>query len=366
MRRWAQIVALACIFMLVWLMLPRGFSAVSKQAHQLYTIVSHSLNPASPSLVTAGDGPGHSAQQSQETGARSIPATCEGPEALWNSSCASLNAPLANRNATEEDIYYKSPPECVVKKTGGENSKLVGTVICDYRRDTAAPVVSKERIMIVGDSHIEQWKAPVIALAKERHLRFESLLVGGCPIRDLSTQADYDIQKRSFGVECADAARFLATYVEREKPGIILYSSYAKDEKLLDEYGPFKDQAGAYQNSLHSMWNKWANASQVYVIADTPYNQYVRDLSCINTASDPTIMCRAARKDALATDPIAHAARLSHFPRVTLLDYSDGFCDRDFCYNAVGGMLVYFDDTHISKRYAMAFLDRFRKDIPPL
>lgn len=284
---------------------------------------------------------------------------CAGPGALDPANnCPNKLGKPHSVTLGEESIYYRYPDECRREELPHQYEKFSGKLICDYRPDPQAPVDGNQVLMLLGDSHADQWSGPLIEIARARQLRFEALIVAGCPVRQLS-DAEHETQTYLWGQNCADASRTVIAEVAKTKPARLVYSLYAKEEPL----APEGDQQTLYNESLGGTWRQLIadGVGEVFVIADVPYNHEVRDLNCYSQRENPAVDCRVERGKALAADPLPGTVPAAADPRVKLVDFTDAFCDAEYCYQVAGEMLVYFDQTHLNKQYALKLRPRLER-----
>lgn len=292
---------------------------------------------------------------------------CVGPKALdpANGCTNLLDAPVTTVLG-EESNYYAMPPECTQEKTGHETEKFGGITVCDFRKDTSVPATPEETIMLVGDSHADQWKWPLKEIAQATDKRLEVLIVGGCVVRSLDTEEDFTLHTYLSGGDCAHTAAFISDYVKEKTPRTVVYSTYAKDEPLADHNHNRDDQQGLYNEALGQTWKSWrqSGVQNIRVIADTPYNDRVRDINCFTRSENPALECRTPRAEALGADPLPGAVDAVNDPQVQLVDFTDAFCDAEYCYAVAGQLPVYFDPTHVNRQYSLLLVPRLAEVIP--
>ena len=210
---------------------------------------------------------------------------------------------------------------------------------CDYTPAGQKPYT----VMLIGDSHAQQWEGTLDAVAKRNGWRMRLSLKGGCPIAHLPLS----ISDPKAEAECSKS----------QAPDVVVYSTYAIGEHVDDGTG--RSQGEMYSDALGATWSRWAaNGTRVVVVADTPLNDAVRPAECVTTnASNPGV-CARPRSEALPDSPMSTAVRALGDPRVTLVDLTDTFCDETQCYAAVGGLQVYYDYNHVQRAYAMKLVDQ--------
>lgn len=277
---------------------------------------------------------------------------CFGPGALLNPQlCSNTYAQPLSTVLGPDNNWTTVPDECSVD-TSFEAGKFGGVVICDYRDN---PDVSRDNtILMVGDSHADQWKWAMYDIARRHKMRVESLMVGGCPVRLFPDEAAEASQTHNFGFDCTEGVKAITQYVSDHPTKRIFYSTYAKTEPL-PSVGDVSDQQTLYSQAMTALWNQWldAGSEHIYVMNDTPYNDAVRDVNCVTRAEDPVMECRVERAKALGMDPLPGAVKAANSPKITTIDMTDAFCDASFCYAVAGQLPVYFDPTHLNREYLL-------------
>lgn len=63
------------------------------------------------------------------------------------------------------------------------------------------------------------------------------------------------------------------------------------------------------------------------------------------------MVCAVDRSVAQPPDPLVLAAERSAHPLVTVIDFTDQFCDAEKCYAVIGGIPAYYDADHLNLQY---------------
>jgi hypothetical protein len=152
--------------------------------------------------------------------------------------------------------------------------------------------------------------------------------------------------------------------VAADRPAAVFTSMFARRQSVDDGSGrPASEQ---FSSGLQKTWQRWTDAgSKVYVLADAPLNQAVRQPDCTNLHLQDPASCAVDRDLAQPEDPLTTAARSTYNRDVQLVDLTDYFCDPSKCYTVVGGVNVYFDANHLNREYsellAPLLLDKLEK-----
>lgn len=262
---------------------------------------------------------------------------CLGAQALIpNHGCPDPMGPAKVVDMGPANEYFRAPDECVV-----EGPPEV--VVCDYSGGAAPPQV----VWLAGDSHAQHWQPAMVDLAREHRWLVKFAYLGGCPLADVDfvgfRGATADEPRR----KCVDWSARMTDMIAEDKPSMVLTSFFARRE-LVDD-GTGRSQTEQYRDGLESPWRRWTEAgARVIVLADPPLNGEVRDHQCVALNPDDPAVCAVDRGTAQPTDPLAEAARTSGNPGVTLVDFTDYFCDGQRCHGVVGNVAVYYDPDHLN------------------
>ncbi|RAM35931.1 acyltransferase family protein [Arthrobacter globiformis] len=286
---------------------------------------------------------------------------CHGPLALLaGADCADPFGPSAAPVMSDANEYWKTPPTCDRPDDELKAAETRTHQRCDFsggKRDA-------ETVWLVGDSHAQQWQAAVFAAAKQRGWIVHTALLGGCPVADVRFTGYADNVDQNSTRTCMDWAKRVTDAVAADRPAAVFTSMFARKQSVDDGSGrPVSEQFSA---GLQKTWQRWTDAgSKVYVLADPPLNQAVRQPDCTNLHVQDPAACAVDRALAQPEDPLTTAAKSTYNRDVQLVDLTDYFCDPRKCYTVVGGVNVYFDANHLNREYsellAPLLLDRLAK-----
>jgi peptidoglycan/LPS O-acetylase OafA/YrhL len=214
---------------------------------------------------------------------------------------------------------------------------------CRYgRMDGSTP------IMLLGDSHAQQWLPALEALADERGWRLRAVTKAACPLVD-ATVWNQPL-KRAYR-ECDAWRERTLDLVADEQPLLVLLAS-ADMYDLVDPQGAIM-QAGeeAWDAGLARYLARMAErAPRVVVLADTPRVGY-DPAECL--ATSPGIeACDASRERMVDETYRQREALAVEQAGVTAVSATDWLCTADDCPLVRGSNLVYRDSHHLSATFA--------------
>jgi peptidoglycan/LPS O-acetylase OafA/YrhL/cellulose synthase/poly-beta-1,6-N-acetylglucosamine synthase-like glycosyltransferase len=199
-------------------------------------------------------------------------------------------------------------------------------------------------MVLMGDSHAQQWLPTLDAEAKTKHWKLISWTKAACPAAQVTIQAS-QLGNRTY-TECDEWRRITLSRVEGLHPDVLLIAQ--------------SDSVPGYQYTT----NQWADATArtlnevrqtgtpVIYMMDTPVPRHnIPD--CISNNLDDVTKCMFLRKDAysFAGRHEAMAATLKAI-NITTVDPIDWFCNSRKCPPVIGNYLVYRDGSHLSTPYS--------------
>ncbi|MFJ5954800.1 acyltransferase family protein [Paenarthrobacter sp. NPDC092416] len=195
-------------------------------------------------------------------------------------------------------------------------------------------------VVVLGDSHAQQWLAAVGPLAEEEHWKVTALLLGGCHFMPENPDASD---------ECDDFNAAALKYVSANPPDAVfmvgtMASPSSPDEQLV--YG--FEQTVSNFNDL---------GIQVVAIRDNPRYSY-NVTECALAKGVDSGDCKSDQADVIpAESPFAAVSGV--FGNASFLDMTDLLCDGTQCPSVVGNVFVYLDDNHLSKTYVTSMGEMF-------
>ena len=269
---------------------------------------------------------------------RDNPPSCFGAASVLDESCAGqapddiLPAPgFAGADAPGE-------PQCFIQLNDSR------PVSCEFGSDAAdAP-----RIALVGDSHAYQLVATFARIAEREGWHLTTYFKGACPwnTTPLATAG-------SFGAACTDWRDGVAAELADSDFDAVFTSAISNTPYAVAGYDSAYDAAVAgYREAWATMTDR---GIPVVTVVDNP--RWETDPNkCLRSRDQAD--CVGARAEVLiADDPIREAAEGQ--AGVTLLDFTDVYCDDETCAPVVGGANVYRDQDHLTVTFADTFAPQY-------
>jgi hypothetical protein len=272
-----------------------------------------SATAAQPRELTPGAAaltPGNAAAPAPD--ARIIP----GPAALDN-DWAGILAPCVGANATADPILEG----CRQELPDGEVTK---------------------RIVVLGDSHSQQYLGALAPIAAARGWELVTLLMPACR---------FGAESETRNAECNAYNRASAAYVLEHRPDAVFTVA-----SLTHEEAPFETEVPGYLDGVRP----FADAGiEIVGIRDNPRFTFNMP-ECVQRNGADAHECSVPLEDSLA-DPSPLEGYRGKVDGLHLMDLSDFICARGICPGVVGNVYVYKDDNHLTRTYVETMIPMFEE-----
>ncbi|MDD7934642.1 acyltransferase family protein [Actinomycetospora straminea] len=206
---------------------------------------------------------------------------------------------------------------------------LAALELCTY---VPAPDPAARTIVVVGDSHMQQFLPAVAPVAHERGWRVQTLIRPGCP---LSTTAESNPGEADCITWNQEALGALASL----RPALVVAQATHDVRQGRTERTP---------PGMVEAWNRLASAGvPVLGVRDNPRFGYAPP-SCVDTYGRGAPECDVPRSDLYPADPAPPGGAPS---TMTVLDLSDSICEPTVCPPEIGRVMVYLDDNHLTATF---------------
>lgn len=191
-----------------------------------------------------------------------------------------------------------------------------------------------KRIVLVGDSHIQQYLAAFRPAVVSDGWQVKTMLKGACPYSSGSDLMPGD-------KNCIEWNKAVTGELLDTRPDAVVMLGTVNSKPGPNESTP---------KGFVDVWSTLDDAGiPVVAVRDNP--RYAFNMaSCVAQKSPADPACSVPREAAVA--PAPSWERVENVPdNVTFLDFTDYYCDRKRCPAVVGNVLVYMDDNHPSATF---------------
>jgi peptidoglycan/LPS O-acetylase OafA/YrhL len=253
--------------------------------------------------------------------------------------------------AVPYDKVVPAPIEAATDKSDAYDNQADGRDCWSYRpRFTLKPCVfgdqhSDTNVALVGNSHAGQWLPALQQVARAEHLRVTTLLASRCALADIA-------QQLSTSGETAGCLRWVHRVVDRltaMRPDLVVMTNRISASAA---GSTFADSGDRYRDGYERVLDALRDAGiRTLVLRDTPAPGFsVPD--CVAEKQDDYRACDGTRAGWLPDEPARSAVDRADSRLVTFADLTDHICGRTTCSAVTGGVITYFDGSHLSATYA--------------
>ncbi|MHA6780555.1 acyltransferase family protein [Pseudonocardia saturnea] len=198
------------------------------------------------------------------------------------------------------------------------------------------PVVDEpqRRIVLVGDSHVQQLAGALIPIAERSGWQLISMVYGACPF---STASEVVPDEQT----CLDWNDAAAAEIADLRPDAVVTLASRDVRSGLTEKTP--------SGFVDRWWQLADLGIPVLAVRDNPRFDFSPP-DCIQQLGRGNPECGVSREAVYAPDP-PYALLADVPPNVSFLDIADAVCDDALCPAERGNVLVYMDDNHLTATY---------------
>ena len=239
-----------------------------------------------------------------------------GPVALYN-DWAGIQQACTGANATEDPVLEG----CRQATPEGETAK---------------------RIVVLGDSHAQQYLAALAPIAESRGWELVTLLMPACR---------FGAESETRNAECNTYNRASAAYVLEHRPDAVFTVA-----SLTHEEAPFETEVPAYLEGIQPI----ADAGiEIIGIRDNP-RFTINMPECVQRHTPDAPACNPPLNESLV-EPSPLESYRGKVEGLHLMDLSDFICAGGICPAVVGNIYVYKDDNHLSRTYVESMIPMFEE-----
>lgn len=206
----------------------------------------------------------------------------------------------------------------------------------------------EKRIALIGNSHAGHWLPALQVLAEKNDWTIDTYLVDTCNPTDAAIALDAQEESRG----CLEYGRWAKSKTTTGGYDAIITSerqvSPIKGFNLDETVAP---AAEGYKTFLQA-WDK--SHTPVIILRDTPFPSRagVNVPDCVSKWGARAAQCEGTLESWRSIDPLAEAANELDLPSQSVINSNDRFCPGGKCPAVIGGVIVYFDGSHMTSTYS--------------
>jgi peptidoglycan/LPS O-acetylase OafA/YrhL len=204
------------------------------------------------------------------------------------------------------------------------------------------PDTVTKRIVVLGDSHAQQYMAALGPVARSHGWEVVALLKGNCRFGGASPDRD---------AGCNDFNEASARYVLDHKPDAVFTVA-----SLTLVNAPFETEVPQYLEGIRPFTDAGID---VVGIRDNP--RFPMNMpECVQRYGHDAPKCQVPLQESLSESSPLDTYR-GRVPGLYLMDLSDFICAGGSCPAVVGNVYVYKDDNHLTKTYVQTMIPMFEQ-----
>lgn len=227
------------------------------------------------------------------------------------------------------------------------------------KKPTCTYGTGKTKVALVGNSHAGHWLPALEKLAAQKDWTITTFLVSRC--NPTGAPLKFDAEVKSQG--CADYGKWVLDKTAHGQFDLIITSERQSVPVVGHTFATTEAPARTgYENYL----DRWTNSkTPIVVIRDTPFpGATLKNIpDCVATARNANVECSGSTDKWKWMDPLADAAVEGRYKNVAVIDPTSYFCQDGTCPAVIGGVIVYFDASHITATFAETLTPFLEKDL---
>ncbi|MEX0426255.1 acyltransferase family protein [Nocardioides sp. DS6] len=218
-------------------------------------------------------------------------------------------------------------------------------------------------VALTGNSHAGHWLPALEKVAKQRHWRVTTYLASRCALSDVEQTFDTHADAQS----CQRWVQNTTRTIVKTHPDLLVISNRIS----VTTWGAssLHDSLPAYRKGYQRTLRQFTEAKvPTVVLRDTPapVGTGINVPDCVAEHSDDLDACSAPVAEWLPPDPSIPVVRRLHSPWLHALDFTDRICDGDVCHGLVGGVIAYFDGSHMTATFNQTLAPYLGPDLAAL
>jgi hypothetical protein len=214
-------------------------------------------------------------------------------------------------------------------------------------------------VALVGNSHAGHWLPALEKLAAQKDWTITTFLVSRCNPTDALLKFDAEVKSQG----CADYGKWVLDKTAHGQFDLIITSERQSVPVVGHSFATTEAPARTgYENYL----DRWTDSkTPIVVIRDTPFpGATLKNIpDCVATAKNANVECSGSADKWKWMDPLADAAVEGRYKNVAVIDPTRYFCQDGMCPAVIGGVIVYFDASHITATFAETLTPFLEKDL---
>ena len=213
---------------------------------------------------------------------------------------------------------------------------------------------SGTHVALLGNSHAGQWLPALEDLAAKHKWQVDTYLASRCASLDVAQEFETDAYSKA----CLRWVDKTVTALIADKPDVVVATNRISAPAVGETRETSYDAYAAGWTAVLSRLK--AAGLKVLVLHDTPAPG-IAVPDCVAQHEQDYTACDGPRSKWLAPDPGVEGVKKADTPRIHFIDLNDHVCQGETCHAVTGGVITYFDSSHLTATYVRTlapYLDR--------
>ena len=204
----------------------------------------------------------------------------------------------------------------------------------------------EKTVVLVGNSHAGQWLPALQEVARTAHFKVVTVLASRCAMADVRQEVETAVASAS----CLEWVHRNTARITAMHPDLVVFANRISAPAATQP--TVESSIDAYAAGYTSVLTAWRDAGiRTLVLRDTPAPGFqVPD--CVAEKKEAYRDCDGTRATWLPPAPEEAVVAALDSPLVTFADLTDHICGPKVCSAVTGGVLTYFDGSHLTATYA--------------
>ncbi len=200
------------------------------------------------------------------------------------------------------------------------------------------------QVALVGNSHAGHWLPALRILAEKNDWTITTYLVSRCAVTD----ARQEFKTEAMSQNCHDYGQWVQEETSGDAFDLVITSERQSVPVKGESLSSSKAKATEGYKSYLRDWD--SSGTNVLAIKD-PTFPGITIPDCLAEHSDDPSQCSAPREEWLVDDFLVGAVEELDRPRISAVNFDDLVCGPVRCHGAIGGVIAYFDSSHLTATY---------------
>ncbi|MCO1339046.1 hypothetical protein BJH93_09110 [Kocuria polaris] len=280
----------------------------------------------------------------------SAASACYGYEALANpQDCATIAGEGTPNPAVEQIAAQSKEPAFPDCQAAADDP---GIPECNLGVE---PGEADTVIAVFGDSHGTQWLPALNRIAMSEKVALKVFTRSGCTPSITDFSRGLEGRDYEYATRCQESNREVVdTIVGDESIDTVIVAANKTTRKFENSADQSFDDPGV--DGFTEPWRRWMDAGKdVVVIGEIPRleKEEIDAPTCVAENPEEPSLCARSAKEALGRGQnLRELAATIDAERFHYLETKGFFCREDQCFALIGGIVTYYDASHVSVSYA--------------